>query len=419
MADKNSSADLRLSRPEARAAVFASQGLVQPGRDLTSVLEENGFVRTLGGVDVYLALKARLPGLRREEVDAAVIEHRAQVLPAARGCIYLLARRHAAVALRVAELLSTPREQREHEKVGILPGEVEGIAAAARELLRAKGPLTTNAIRQGLPKDLVRGLGEAGKKLGISSPLPAALRRLEFQGDIERTLEDGRLDSERYLWRATAKNLFAGAGVPEEQGELFAKFAEIFFGAAGLASRKNFADWAGFSQKDAQATIEKLGLLKVEVEGQKDLYYALPASRDLLATQPEAVDEAIAFLPFEDNSHALQGGPAFLAEPEHHDFEVQSWGMAGKKSRLGDAKHSQLRSLLAEGRLAGFWEYDPDPRAIAIGLLPGAGPDLRKRAEAKAEKLAKWIADDLGHGRSFNLDTDNDLRERSAYLREL
>ncbi len=87
--------------------------------------------------------------------------------------------------------------------------------------------------------------------------------------------------------------------------------------------------------------------------------------------------------------------------------------MGGKKVKLGDAKHSQLRSVLAEGRLAGFWEYDPDPRAIAIGFLSGRQPgNLRKKAEAKAAQLAQWIADDLGHGRSFNLDTDKDLRER-------
>jgi hypothetical protein len=415
MADKK--VDLRLDRRQARAAVFAAQGLLSPGRNLVSVLEDNGFVRTLGGIDVYLALKARLPGLRREEVDAAVIEHRAQVLPAARGCIYLLARAHAPVALRVADLLSAPREKREHEKAGIRPGEVDEIAAAARELLRAKGPLTTNAIRAGLPKDMVRGLGEAGKKLGISSPLPAALRRLEFQGDIERTLEDGRLDSERYLWRATARNLFAGADVPEDPAALFARFAEIFFRAAGLASRKSFADWAGFAQKDAQAAIEKLGLLAIEVEGEKETFHALPSSRENLAADPSEAEAAIAFLPFEDNAQALQSGPAFMTDAEHHGIEVQAWGMGAKKVKLGDAKHAQLRSLLAEGRLAGFWEYDPDGRTIAIGLLSGANGETRRAAEEKAAKLAAFIAEDLGHGRSFSLDTDKDLRERSAYLR--
>lgn len=419
MAEKKSTpaAARRLDRSQAKAAVFAAQGLLAPGRDLAAALEENGFVRTLGGIDVYLALKARLPGLRREQVDAAVIEHRAQVLPAARGCIYLLARRHAPLALKVAETLSSPREQREHEKAGIRPGEVDEIAAAALELLRSKGPLSTNGIRQALPDGMVRSLGEAGKKLGISSPLPGALRRLEFRGDLERTLEDGRLDSEKYLWRATPKNLFEGADLPEEKSRLFARFAEIFFGAAGLATRRSFADWAGLSQKDAQAAMDGLGLLPLEVEGEKELFYALPRNEALLATDPEAAAAAIAFLPFEDNAHALQGGMAFLADREHHSLEVQSFGMGAKKVKLGEAKHALLRSILAEGRLAGFWEYDPDTRGIALALLPGAAQNTRARAEEKAAGLAQFIAQDLGHGRSFSLDTDKNLRERAAYLR--
>lgn len=414
---------LRLDRQQARAAVFAAQGLLAPSEDPVAVLEGSGFVRTLGGIDVYIALKARVPGLRRQDVDDAAAAQRLQVLPAARGCIYLLARRDAPLALRVAELLSRPREAREHEKVGIADAEVEELAAATLELLRARGALATAAIRQALPSGAVRSLGEAGKKLGISSPLPAALRRLEFAGDIERTLEGGRLDSEKYLWRATAQNLFAQVSLPAERTELFARFGEVFFGAAGLASRKAFAEWAGIAQKEAAAAVEKMvekmALLPVEVAGEKDLFYALESCRELLETSPEAAASALAFLPFEDNTMALQGGLAFFTESRHHDFEVQSWGMGRKNVRLGEAKHAQLRSLLAEGRLAGFWEFDPERRDIAVGLLPGADKETRRRAEEKAQELGSFIEKELGHGRSFNLDTDEDMKRRATYLRSL
>ncbi len=422
MADKKIPAAppaLRLDRRRARAATLAAQGLLASGEGVVEALEETGFVRTLGGVDVYLALRARLPGLRREDVDAAVSGHHAQVLPAARGCIYLLARRHAPLALRIAEQLSAPRDRREHEKAGILPGEVDQIADATLELLRAKGPLATTAIRAALPAGMVRSLGDAGKKLGISSPLPAALRRLEFRGDLERTLEDGRLDSEKYLWRATPKNLFEGTDLPEDPAALYAGFAEIFFRAAGLATRRTFADWAGFSQKDAQAAMDKLGLLAIEVAGEKETFYALKQNENRLATDPQAAENAIAFLPFEDNVHALKGGTAFFTDEEHQGVEVRSWGMGGKNVKLGDAKHVQMRSLLAEGRLAGFWEYDPDTRTAVTAFLPGASPETRRGAEDKAQALAAFIAEDLGHGRSFSLDSDKDLRERSAYLRTI
>ncbi len=410
---------LRVDLAKARAAVLAAQGLLEPYTDPLAALEGSGFVRTLGGIDVYIALKARVAGFHRQDVDDAASEQRVQVLPAARGCIYLLARRDAPLALRVAELLSRPREAREHEKVGIADSEVEELAAATLEVLRSRGALATAAIRQTLPSGAVRSLGEAGKKLGISSPLPAALRRLEFAGDIERTLEGGRLDSEKYLWRATTQNLFAETDLPEDRTVLFARFAEIFFAAAGLASRKAFADWAGIAQKEAAAVVESMDLVAVEVAGEKDLFYALESRKELLEASPEAAAAALAFLPFEDNTMALHGGLAFFTDPQHHDFEVQSWGMGRKNVLLGQAKQAQLRSLLAEGRLAGFWEFDPKGRDVVIGLLPGAGPETRRRAEEKAQELATFIEKELGHGRSFNLDTDKDMSRRASYLRSL
>src|SRR5215207_8624094 len=88
---------LRLARDQARRAFVAAQGLAPaPGRSPVSpvgVLEETGFVRTLGGVDVYIALRARVPEMRREDLDSVVAAHQAQVVPAARGCMYLVPRR--------------------------------------------------------------------------------------------------------------------------------------------------------------------------------------------------------------------------------------------------------------------------------------------------------------------------------------
>ena len=58
----------------ARDVCIAAQGLPRsPDATLGSVLERNGFVRTLGGSDAYLALLCRVPGLTR---DLAAISFR-------------------------------------------------------------------------------------------------------------------------------------------------------------------------------------------------------------------------------------------------------------------------------------------------------------------------------------------------------
>jgi hypothetical protein len=404
---------LRITRDQLRRVCVAAQGLAQPTRSPVEALEETGFVRTLGGVDVYIAVRARVPGLRREDLDSVVAAHLAQVVPAARGCMYLVPRRDVPLSLRVAGLLSRTRDERDQEKAGIRPGETEEVARAALETLRERGPLTTDGLRKALPAGTVRSLGEQGKKVGVSSPLPGALRKLEFDGLVERTLENRRLDSERYLWRAAAVSPFDGVSLPDDPIDLHAGMARLFFHAAGLATQKDFAGWIGIAQRDAKTAIERLGLLPVEVEGSGDLHYLPEDRRGLL----EESGDAVALLSFEDNLIHLHSGPAFLVDEAHHGSPVPSWGM-GRPSTLGEVKHLTLRSFVAEGKIAGFWEYDPDAREIVVRPFSLLSKRTRAKVDEAAADLGRFLTEDLGHGRSFSLDTDEELRKRSAKIRE-
>lgn len=161
-----------LPRDHARAIAFAAQRLdrrstAEEGGALEAALEGAGFIRTLGGVDVYLALHARVADFERAHLDAATADRRTQVLPSARGCIYLVPKSYADDALGLAEHLTAPRMRREHDKAGIEPGELERVGEAVLELL-ADGPRSTHALRKELPEGTVRGLGEVGKKIGVS-----------------------------------------------------------------------------------------------------------------------------------------------------------------------------------------------------------------------------------------------------------
>ncbi|HEX3129520.1 MAG TPA: crosslink repair DNA glycosylase YcaQ family protein [Thermoanaerobaculia bacterium] len=405
---------LRLTRDQLRRVCVAAQGLAPaPGQSVVGALEETGFVRTLGGVDVYIAVRARVPGLRRDDLDGTVEAQQAQIIPAARGCMYLVPRRDVPISLRVASLLSRTRDERDHEKAGVRPGEVEEVAKAALASLRERGPMTTDGLRKAMPAGTLRSLGEQGKKVGISSALPGALRRLEFEGLVERALENRRLDSERYLWRAVAVSPFEGVKLPDDPIDLYAGMARIFFHAAGLATQKDFAGWIGIPQRDAKAAIERLSLLPVEVEGSGDLHYLQEDRRGLL----EESGDAIALLSFEDNLIHLHGGPAFLVDEAHHGAEVPSWGM-GRPSTLGEARHLSLRSFVTDGKIAGFWEYDPDTREIVVRPFAPLAAKTRKKVDEAAADLSRFLAEDLGHGRSFSLDTDEELRKRTAKIRE-
>ncbi|MBP7149180.1 MAG: winged helix DNA-binding domain-containing protein [Acidobacteria bacterium] len=398
----------------ARAFWQARAGLARPSSfpTLENAVAATGWVRTLGGVDAYIAVRARVPNLRRADIDAAVARRELQAIPAVRGCIYLVPLADVPLALQVAGRQFRPRAERELEKAGVKPAELRKVADAALQALAA-GPLTPDALRKVMPAGSVRSLGEAGKKAGLSSPLPTALRTLEFEGRVTRVLPEGRLDTERYAWALAPTDPFARARLPEDATGLHALLAARFFRWAGPASRADFAEWSGLAQREAAAAIAQLRLAPVAVEGYADEAFVFPDDLDALAAAKASPRPAL--LSFEDNAVTLHGGARVLTDPRHHARKVESWGMA-RPTTLGEARHVSLRPIFRAGVIAGFWEYDPRRAAIVHELLDPLPKAALGALGAEIESLRAFLADEVGHARSFALDTDEDLHRRASRL---
>ena len=164
-----------LTLAQTRSWWWQQQGLATPPPGpLIEKLDSTGWLRTLGGADVYLAARARAPGMKRAELDALVEAGDLRVVPAARGCIYLV---RASV---VCDLMAFNAEawRRDHEKqlakVGSSLAKHEALAKPVFAALAT--PRTTDALRKALPAGSIPSFGEAGKKIGLSSPLPLVLR---------------------------------------------------------------------------------------------------------------------------------------------------------------------------------------------------------------------------------------------------
>jgi hypothetical protein len=408
---------LRVDLDRARAHWHQRQGLAEPRKGpLEEIVAATGWPRTLGGVDLYLAIRARAPGMRRSDLDEAVEQSRLQVIPAMRGCIYLVPRASVPLMLRIADELTRSRTERELEKVGVPKTEIAAIAEAVLAVLK-KGPLSTDALRKALPPGVVRSLGDKGKKVGISSPLPPTLRYLEFEGRIERTQENGRLDNERYAWRLVKKSPFASAKIPADREGRYAALARTFFQHAGPASLKDFAGWAGLSQRDARAAIERAPLAPVAVDGYADDAFAL--EEDLPALREAApAASSVSLLSFEDNFVVLHGGPALLVDPKLHGRKTPVLGQT-KGTTLGDAKHIAMRMMFDGDRMIGMWEFDPDKEAVVFGSFEPLKAARRRAVEAMASDVGAFLRDDMGHAKSFTLDTVDELRKRTAAVKAM
>ncbi len=402
----------KISITEFRQILIASQLLGNASRlGMAEVVEQASPIRTLGGVDVYLAIRARIPDFKRDQLDQAVEQRMVQVIPAARGCIYLVAKPDVPCALRFAAHLRASRDDREFKKAGIQEGELEQLGRVIVRTLQEQGRLSTTQLRKQLPEGCFRSLGDVGKKLGISSTLSPALRLLEFEGQIERFLKGQRLDSEKYLWDVTNLDQSSSLTDFSEPAARNRRLAEIYFRAAGLGTLKMFATWSGLNQRDSKAAIAELNLQTFQLESEDVALLGFDG------IEPASI-EGVSFLPFEDNLIALQAGPQQLVDPRHYDVPVPVWGRT-RQATLGQARHSTLRSIIASNQIAGFWEYDPQGRRVETFCFADLTSQLEQEVRHSAEQLGNFINIELEHGRSFSIDTDKALSERVRFIRSL
>ena len=397
-----------LTLAQARALWWHKQALAGGDqRPLAALIRDSGWLRTLGGADAYLAARARRPTLQRAELDAAIAAGELCVRPAVRGCIYLVP------ASAVPDLLALNAEdwrrqtEKELARIGKTMQVVEALAPGVIAALT--GPMTTDALRRAMPGD-IPSFGDAGKKVGLSSPLPLALRLLELAGKIERTLDGGRLDTERYLWRRTAGKLPAPAR--DHQGRV-ARVVDAFLGFAGPATLAQLSAWSGHPQRDLKAAIARLDAAEVEVEAMGAAYLR---RADLAAMPPPP--RGTALLALEDN-YLNNHGVAVVTDPRHHAFEVDLWGGTGKAAPLGKANHMLSRSIVVDGLIAGFWEVDPRRSGAVWHTFAPAPPPLARSLDELTAATARFLLDELGHARVSTLDTMDDVQSRADRIAQL
>lgn len=411
---KRSPAATEVTQDQVRAFWVTRAGLGRPvAKRPDAVVAKCDWPRTLGGVSAYLALRARCPDSTRAAVDRAVAKGKVRVAPALRGCIYLVPERHHALLMRLADVLARPRLERDLDKAGATMKEVDDAAEAIASVL-ADGPKSTDAIRAALPSKTVRSLGARGKRVGMSSVLPAALRELEFRGRVRRTLEGGRIDSERYLWALESGE---PPQVPAGGAELIAEVLDAVLAFVAPATTKQLADFIGVPQRDVKAGLEAIGAVPVAVAGWSSPGFV--RGGDARALTDASVEPQLRLIAAFDNLVTVHDGVAPLVDPAHHGERVTTWGGRGKPATLGDAKHLGHHCVLLGDRVIGLWEYDPDSARVVVGTF-GAAPRGKKGALTEAaSEVAAFINDELERAHLHSLDSDDNLRARLARVRAL
>ncbi|WP_181234102.1 DNA glycosylase AlkZ-like family protein [Enhygromyxa salina] len=403
-----------LSRAAALRAWACHQGF---GSSAThspqTIVATRGWVRTLGGADPYFGLFARGAQLELAPISAAVQAGELRVTPAVRGCMYLVAAAHADLALSVAHHGSQVRSQRDIEKAGGTAKQIDKTAKAIVRALEA-GPQTTAELRKGPAAKAIVSFGDKGKKVGSTSSLPVALRQLEFDGAIERTPIDGRLDTETYQWSVRQTKLTKHAPADAERA-----IAAMFFEHHSPASFEHFVAWSGLGKKVAKAAMAELDLVEVEVETHADepeKMWATVAAMKLAYSK--AKPKGVALLGLQDLYLVVRGGPSSVCPAAHLDVEIPRWGPIGGGS-IRATKHPHLRALLVDGMLAGFWDVNARMDEQVLAWLDTPSKTVARAAERQVAGLRSFMAAELGHSKIYSIDSDAKIDARFELVRGL
>jgi hypothetical protein len=357
------------------------------GQSASEILLRTGWVRSAGGVAPYLALFAR-GGWSREDVDACVADLRIHELPSARGCTYVLPSDDFALGLRVGRGFSDVAEVKTAAKVGVTEAELRKLSEKVLKEL-GKGPRDPAELREAAG---ARSLGEEGRKVGISTPLPVVLGMLQQIGKIRRVPGNGRLDQQSYryaLWN-----------LPEWNGSAEAAYTELarrYFRWTGPATLKEFQWFSGLGVKVSQAAVAPLKL--VDVGGGR---WIDPAERDEFERFKRPQEPAYSLVSSLDGIALLRRD--LLSLSAH----------AGAVSAVGGLGDLPSHAILDRGELIGLWEYDPAGSAIVWMSFGKAGKGLR----AAVGKTEAFVRDRLGDARSMSLDTPKSRQARLEKIRK-
>ena len=397
-----------MDAPKLRAWWFAKQGLDRRfvSESPREILHRTGWARSVGGANPYLTIFARSNHRQvRVDQDAALAE--IHELPSARGCTYVLGADDFALGLSAGKGFS--EEAAIKTAVRFLGVTEEEIAHLSEKVLQVLGneDLDPKEIKTRVG-DAARHLGEEGKKRGQTTTLPLALGRLQQAGLIRRIPVEGRLDRQRYLYRAWRDSPMASWS--RNQEEIYADLARRYFQWIGPASAGNFQWFSGLSAKAVKAAIAPLGLVPAEPGG--DLLI-LPDELDawqhfLAPSQP-----LFALISALDGLMLLRRDTSMLLEDV--DRERKAPGEKGVLRPVGHLMDLSNNAIVDRGRIVGLWEFDPQAGEIlAVTFVPRTD-----EMEAEIRRTETFIREDLGDCRSFSLDSPESRKPVLEALREL
>ena len=180
--------------------------------------------------------------------------------------------------------------------------------------------------------------------------------------------------------------------------------------------------WSGLGKRAARAAIAELELVELTGEAND---HALEHAQPMLAphaTLERATERSrakpVTLLGLQDLYLVVHGGPGWVCPAAHLELEIPRWGpMRGGAIRT--TQHPHLRAVLVAGELAGFWDVDASMSEQHIAWLDAPAKAVAKQAELQVAALREFMASELGHAKTFSIDSDKRIDARFGLVQDL
>jgi hypothetical protein len=347
---------------------------------IADVVAKAGWIPSAGGTGPYLSIRARIPGANRQDVDDAVFERMDILeLPSVRDTAFLVPRADAGIALAAGRRSYAERLRK-------LPVDASELASLGEQILKTLGDntRTTEQLRRDLPPNSIRDLGDAGKRLGITSTLTATLKLLQSEGKLLRTNAERRLDGRTHLYRRWPSEIDT-----TPPPDLDRALASRFLSWSAPSTVDDFAWWSALGKRAAK---EAMGSQRI----------------DDIPIPPRRSDDTITLLPFRDNLFGLHRGLA----PFLDDDSAEVMDTSGRAIPAKDAEMLHHNAILANGTLRGIWEFD------GVRIVSKCFGKPPRGLDAAIDEMETFICEQLGDHKYYAFDSGGTRAKRVDFVRD-
>ncbi len=356
---------------------------VQVSRDVVAL-------HATGAAGPYLSLWARVPGFRRETLEASLYERRelARVL-CMRSTLHTVPSEELPLFFQAYAEGRTPGELRSMESLlvqaGLCPDEEAGellreLQGRVLDLLAEQGPATVQQISEAVPELKAKVRHSVGKPyegtFSVGSRLVPSLCTL---GLLIRARPRGTWLSSLHTYAALADWLPAADLESVTPQEARAWLARRYLSAFGPATPDDVQWWTGFSKGGTLKALEAIEaeVVQVTITGLGDSYVMLAGDAERLSGFSARDEPSVFFLPGLDAYiMGYRDRRRFLA--------------AAHRAKVLDRAGNTVPTVWVNGRVAGAWGQREDGQVV-YGLFEPVGEEAQALLVEEARRLEEFL----------------------------